>query len=61
MLQETEGTIKNEQSRETGNTGNTRHRTKTNKWKQKTQHKKTQKMSNTDPPRTGNELRIVQW
>jgi hypothetical protein len=33
MLEKTEGTIKNEQSRETGNIGYTRHRTTTNKTK----------------------------
>jgi len=42
-----EGTIKNEQYRETGVIGYTRHRTKTNKTKHTTQ--KTKKMSNTDP------------
>jgi len=31
MLEKTEGAIKNGQSRDTGNIGNTRHRTKTNK------------------------------
>ena len=33
MLEKTEGAIKNRQSRETGNIGYTRHRTKTNKTK----------------------------
>ena len=42
-----ERTIKNGQSRETGNIGHTRHRMKTNK-KNVTQHKK-EKVSNTDP------------
>ena len=42
-----EGVIRNGQSRETGNIGYTRHRTKTNKTKNTTQ--KTRKMSNTDP------------
>ena len=31
MLEKTEGAIKNGQSRQTGNIGNTRHKTKTNK------------------------------
>ena len=39
MLENAEGAINNEQSRETGNIGYTRHRTKTNK--QKTQHRDT--------------------
>ena len=37
MQEKTEGTIKNGQSRETGNIRYTRHMTKTNKTKQKTQ------------------------
>jgi len=37
MLEKTEGVIKNEQSKETGNFGYTRHRTTTNKAKQITQ------------------------
>ena len=45
MLEKTEGVINNGQSRDTGNTGYTRHRTKTNKTKNITQ--KTKKMSNT--------------
>jgi len=43
MQGKTEGTIKNEQSRDTGNIGNTRHRSKTNKTQ------KSKKISNTDP------------
>ena len=35
MLEKTEGTIKNGQYRDTGRIGNTRHRTKTEKAKQK--------------------------
>jgi len=35
MLEKTEGEIKNGQSRDIGNIGNTRHRTKTNKTKTK--------------------------
>ena len=46
MLEKTEGAIKNGQSRETGNIGYTRHRSKSNKTKNTTQ--KTKKMSNTD-------------
>ncbi len=38
FLEKTEGAIKNEQSRNTGNIGHTRNRTKTNK--AKTQHRK---------------------
>jgi hypothetical protein len=50
MLEKTEGVIKNRQSRETGNIGYTRHRTKTNKnEKQHNTTQKTKKMSNTDP------------
>jgi len=41
--------IKNGQSRETGDTGYTRHRTKSNKIKNTTQKAKKKKMSNTDP------------
>ena len=37
MLEKTEGAIKNGQSRDTGNTGWTRHRTKTNQTKNTTQ------------------------
>jgi hypothetical protein len=37
-LEKTEGTIKNEQSRDTGNSGHTRKGTKT--YKTKTQHRK---------------------
>ena len=36
-FKKSEGAIKNGLSRDTGNTGNTRHRTKTNKAKNKTQ------------------------
>jgi hypothetical protein len=46
MPEKTDGAMKNGQSRDTGNIGYTRHRTKTNKTK--TQHR-TKKMSNTDP------------
>ena len=42
-----QGAIKNGQSRETGNIGYTRHRTKTNKTKNTTQ--KIKKMNNTNP------------
>jgi len=42
-----EGPIKNGQSRDTGNVGYTRHRTKTNKKKNK-KTQKTKKMSNND-------------
>ena len=46
MLVKTEGAIKNAKSRDTGNIGYTRHRTKTNKTNNTTQ--KTKKMRNTD-------------
>ena len=46
LLEETEGAIKNGQSRETGNIRYTKHRTKTNKAKHTIQ--KTKKRSNTD-------------
>jgi Pyruvate/2-oxoacid:ferredoxin oxidoreductase delta subunit len=46
MLEKTEGAIKDTKSRDTGNNGYTRHRTKTTKTKQTTQ--KTKKMRNTD-------------
>ena len=46
MFEKTEVAIKNGQSRDIGNIGHTRNRTKTNRIK-KTQ--KTKKMSNTDP------------
>jgi hypothetical protein len=49
-LEKTEGTIKNGQSKNTGNIGYTRHRTKTNKAKYTTQ--KTTKMRNTGPHQT---------
>jgi hypothetical protein len=45
-LEKTEGAIKNEQSRETGNIGQTRHMAETNNAKYTTH--KTKKMSNTD-------------
>jgi hypothetical protein len=45
--EKTKGAIKNEQSRDTGNIGYTRHMTKTNKTKNITQ--KTKKMNNTYP------------
>jgi hypothetical protein len=45
-LEKTKGAIEKGQSRETGNIGYTRHRTKTNKTKNITQ--KTKKMNNTD-------------
>jgi len=38
LINETEGTIKNRQSRETGKIGNTRYKTKTNKTKNTTQY-----------------------
>jgi len=47
-LEKTEGAIKNEQSRDTGNIGHTRHRTKANKTKKNT-NKKAKKKNNTDP------------
>ena len=40
MLEKTEGAIKDTKSRDTGNIGYTRHRTKTNKTKQTTQKTK---------------------
>ena len=46
MLGKTEGAIKNAKSRDTGNIGYTRHRTKTNKANNTTQKRK--KMRNTD-------------
>ena len=46
-LEKNEGTIKNGQSRNTGNIGYTRHRTKTNKTK--TQHRNLKWVINTDP------------
>jgi len=63
MSEKTEGAIKNGQSRETGSSGWTRHKTKTNKAKNTTQKlkrwatrnppktttQKTKKMSNKDP------------
>jgi hypothetical protein len=45
-LEKTEGVIKNGKSRDTGNIGYTRHRTKTNKTNNTTQKRK--KMRNTD-------------
>ena len=45
-LEKTEGAIKNEHFRNTGNIGYTRHRTKTNKEKNK---HKAKKMNNTNP------------
>jgi hypothetical protein len=48
-LEKTERAIQNGKSIETGNTGYTRHRTKTSKTKNTTQ--KTKKMNNTDPIR----------
>ena len=53
MLEKTEGAIKNEQSRETGNTVYTRHMTRTSKTK--TQHIKTKSMRNTDP------TKLLKW
>ena len=47
MLEKTEEATKNGQSRDTGNIGITRHRTKKNKTKNTTQ--KTKKTSNKDP------------
>ena len=53
MLEVSEVVIKNGQSRDTGNNGYTRHRTKTNKTRDTT--RETKKMSNMDPTkRTGN-------
>jgi len=46
-LDKTEWVIKNGQHRDTGNIGNTRHKTKTNKTK-KHNTEKTEKVSNTD-------------
>jgi hypothetical protein len=46
LLVKTEGTIKNGLSRDTGNIGHKRHRTKTNKTKNK---QKTNKIVNADP------------
>ena len=53
MLVITEGAIKNEKYRETGNIGYIRQRTKTNKTKNTPQ--KTKKMSNKDRPKTVDE------
>jgi hypothetical protein len=43
MSEKTEGTHKNGQSKDTGNSGNTRHRTKTNKTQTDEQHQPHQK------------------
>ena len=50
MVEKTERTAKNGQSRDTGNIGHTRYKPKTNKQNTKTQHntKKAKKMSNKD-------------
>jgi len=48
MLEKTEGAIKNGQSRDTGNTGYTKHRMKT-KQKTTTPTQNTEEMSNMDP------------
>jgi len=53
MLEKTEGSIKNGQSRETGNTMYTRYRTRTSK--PKTTTHKTKPMSNTDP------TKLLKW
>jgi len=53
MLEKTEGSIKNGQSRETGNTMYTRHRTRTSK--PKTTTHKTKPMSNMDP------TKLLKW
>ena len=55
MLEKAEGATKNGQSRDTGNSGHTRHKSKTNK-KNTQKHNTTQKtktMSTTDPIKTG--------
>ena len=54
MLEKTEGAIKNGQSRDTGNSGYTRHKSKTNKKKHKntTQHRKL-RQNTTAPTKTG--------
>ena len=53
MLEKTEGAIKNEQSRETGNTGT--QDTGRGQAKQKAQHIKTKPMRNTDP------TKLLKW
>jgi hypothetical protein len=53
-LEKTERTIKNWQSRDTGNIGYTRHRTKT-KHKNTTQHRKLKRWVAWTPPNTWNE------
>ena len=55
-LEKTEGEIKNEQSRDTVNTGNTRHRTKTNKTQHRT-HKKLKGLGTKVPQKTEGESR----
>jgi hypothetical protein len=54
----TEGTIKNEQSRDNDNIGYTRHRNESNKTK--TTAQKIKMMSNTDSIKNGGELRCSQ-
>ena len=56
MIEKTKRAIKNEQARETGNTGYTIHRAKTNSTKtQKQNTDKTKTMSNTDP------INLLKW
>ena len=54
-LEKTERQIKIGKSRNTGDIGNTRHSTKTNKTK--TQHKKLKVLATRTPPKTGSEHR----
>ena len=49
MLEKAEGTVKNWQSRDTGNNWHTRHRAKTNKTQKHSIAQKAKKTSNTDP------------
>jgi hypothetical protein len=51
-LENTEWEITNGKSRDAGNIGHTRHRTKTNKIKPKSQHNTTQKTKNKSATRT---------
>ena len=48
-FKKSEGAIKNGLSRDTGNTGNTRHKTETNKAQIHNTTHKNKRMSNTDP------------
>ena len=59
MLEKAEGTIQNGQSRDTGNSGHTRHKSKINKTQNHYPSQKTKTINKTDPTKTEDDTRCL--